>query len=394
MATRHRHRDVPHVALIIETSLSYGRGLLRGVARYVRENGPWSVYLEQRSLYDPAPPWLKSWKGDGIISRASYRQIARLVVDAGVPTVDLNEEVTGLGLPLIWNDHRRIGELAAEHLIERGFTHFGFFGYANLEWSNSRLKGFQAEVIRRGLHCAEYASAIKGAIGSRLPRWEEEIEHAARWIAQLPKPAGVMAANDYRAVQLLDACRRAKVAVPDQVAVIGVDDEDVACELANPPLTSIVPDAERIGYEAAKLLDIMMKGKRIPTHEQFIPPRGLVPRQSTDVTAIADPHVAQAMHFIRKHACDGISVNDVLDEVPVSRSVLQRRFRGMLGRSIHDVIRAVRLERVKMFLMQTDLSLYDIAQRTGFKHSEYLSSVFRQQTGQTISQFRQSPRGG
>lgn len=383
-----RQRTTPHVALIIETSLAYGRGVLRGVARFGREHQPWSVYLEQRSLYDPAPPWLADWKGDGIISRASSPEIARSIAALGIPTVDLNEEVAGLGLPLIYNDHNAIGRLAAEHFLERGFRHFGFIGYDDIAWSGHRHSGFAGAVKERGFDCSGYRWTKPADSRDRLPHWEKEIAAVARWLKQLPKPAGVMACNDFRGVQLIDACRRAGIAVPEEVAVVGVDNEEVACELANPPLTSVVPDAERIGYEAAKLLDQLMQGKEPAQRELAVPPRGMVTRQSTDVTAIEDATVAAAMHFIRKHACDGIGVEDVLDTLTVSRSVLQRRFRATLGRSVHEAILGAKLDRVKRLLVETDLPLPDIAARTGFKHSEYLSVVFKKRVGETASAWR------
>jgi len=385
-----RRPGPPHVALIVETSLAYGRGLLQGIGQYIRENGPWSVYLEQRSLYDPPPPWLHGWKGDGIISRASAPAMAKIIVDTGIATVDLNEEVIGLGLPLIYNDHHLIGRMAAEHLLERGFTHFGYIGFEGIEWSRRRQQGFVATVTARGFRCEVHENPRSMSRHGGHPRWEEELERVARWVGELPKPTGVMACNDFRAVQLLDACRRAAVAVPEQVAVVGVDNEDVACELCNPPLTSVIPDAERIGYEAAQLLDQLMKGQKPSFQEKYVPPRGLVTRQSTDVTAINDPIVAAAVHFIRRHACDGIGVDDVVEASNVSRSVLQRRFRALMTRSIHDVILGIRLERVKQLLTDTTLPLPDIADRTGFNHSEYLSMVFKQRTGQTITAFRRS----
>ncbi len=388
-----RHSGPPHVALIVETSLAYGRGLLHGIGQYIRENAPWSVYLEQRSLYDPPPPWLKGWKGDGIISRASSPQMAKLIVDTGIATVDLNEEVMGLGLPLIYNDHHMIGRRAAEHLLDRAFTHFGYLGYEDTEWSRRRQQGFVSMVTARGFRCDVFVNPPASVKAHEQPRWEDELKRVTQWVRRLPKPAGVMACNDFRAVQLLDACRREGVAVPEQVAVIGVDN-DVACELCNPPLTSVIPDAERIGFEAAKLLDQLMQGKRPLYQERYFPPRGIITRQSTDVTAINDPIVADAVHFIRQHACEGISVDDVVDAATVSRSVLQRRFRDLMTRSIHDVIVSVRMERVKQLLIDTTLSLGDIAQRTGFNHSEYLSMVFKQRTGQTITAFRKSREHG
>jgi len=387
---KRRRTGVPRVALIIETSLAYGRGLLHGVARYVRESGPWSIYLEQRSLYDPAPPWLTDWKGDGVITRASSPDVAKLVVDIGVPTVDLNEEVIGLGLPLIYNDHREIGKMAASHLLDRGFKHFGFIGYRNIDWSDRRQEGFQTALGEHHMTCDVYQGPGTPVPGPLQPNWENEMDQVVRWVKRLPRPAGVMACNDFRGMQLVDACRAAKVAVPDQVAVIGVDNEQVACELCNPPLTSVIPDAEGIGYQAAHLLDSMMKGRTPTAREQYVAPKGIVVRQSTDTTAIDDPVVVQAMHFIRQHACAGIGVEDVLEELAVSRSNLQRRFRAVLGRSVHDQIQDHRLERVKQLLRTTDLSLAEIADRSGFKHSEYLSVLFKRRMGQTITAFRQS----
>jgi LacI family transcriptional regulator len=203
----------------------------------------------------------------------------------------------------------------------------------------------------------------------------------ARWIKSLPKPLGLMACNDFRGIQALDASRRVGIAVPEEVAVIGVDNEELACKLAYPPLSSVVPHARSIGYEAAALLDCLMSGEPEPTTELSIPPVEVISRLSTDVNAIADPGVAEAMRFIREHACEGIGVIDVLSRVPVSRSVLQRRFRSLLGRSIHGVIAGVRLQRAKQLLVETDLPLSVIAQRTGFSHVEYLCAAFRKASG-------------
>jgi LacI family transcriptional regulator len=387
-----RQRGTPHVALIVETSTTFGRRLLEGVANYVRENGPWSVYLEQRSIYDPAPPWLKDWDGDGIISRAAYPEIARLVLRSGVAAVDLNEQVLGLGLPLIFNDHPAIGRMAAEHLLERGFTHFAFIGHPGIYWSEGRCQGFAATVAQAGCTCSEFRGTGKTRRRYHQQSWEREMDQVADWVRRLPKPVGIMAANDFRAVQLLDACRRADIAVPEAAAVIGVDDEEVACELATPPLSSVVPDARRIGFEAAALLDVLIRGEPPPFREKYIPPRGIITRQSTDVTAIQDPVIAAALRFIRQRACAGANVGDLLRHLDVSRSVLQRRFRRQLGRSIHDVIAAVRIERAKTLLAETALPLSAIAERAGLNHPEYLSAVFRQTVGMTPGAFRRAMR--
>jgi LacI family transcriptional regulator len=396
MSHRHRspihHVGHPHVALLVETSTIFGRRLLRGIGIYIRENGPWSVYLEQRSIYDPAPPWLKDWDGNGILSRAAYPEIAQLVLRTGIPAVDLQEQVLGLGLPRIINDNEAIGRLAARHLMDRGFTHFGFIGHPGIGWSAGRREGFFRAAAAAGHSCHEYLGSGKTMRRYHQRSWEKEMDDVARWVGALPKPVGIMACNDFRAVQLLDACRRAGVAVPEQAALIGVDDEKVACEMCNPPLSSVVPNALQIGYEAAAMLDSMMRGRKPHGRELLVPPSGIAERQSTGLMAITDPLVAEAMQLIRRHACDGINVDDLLRHLNVSRSALQRRFQKVLERTIHDVILTERLRKVKELLTETDLSLPIIADRSGFTHSEYLSTVFKQQTGKTISEYRRMLR--
>lgn len=385
---RRARRGPPHVALIVETSLAYGRGLLKGIGRYIRENGPWFVYLEQRSLYDPVPPWLEGWSGDGIISRASDPRMASRVARTGLPLVDLNEEVQELGPPLVTNDHHQIGRLAAEHFLERGFTRFAYLGHPGLDWSHRRLEGF-ADTVKRLGHTVDVYGPGRAGRRATPPSWEDEFEHVIAWVRRLPHPVGVMACNDFRAIQLLDACHGAGVAIPEQVAVIGVDNEDVASELCNPPLTSIVPDSERIGYQAAEALDHLMRGETPPERERCLPARGIVTRQSTDITAIDDPDVQAALQLIRQHACDGLTVQEILEKVHVSRSALQRRFRRLLGSSIHETITRFKLERVQELLRETELSIPEIAHRSGFRHGEYLSTIFKKKTGQTATAYRE-----
>ncbi len=386
---KRRPTGIPHVALIIETSTAYGRSIIVGATRYIRERGPWTVYIEQRSLQDSAPPWLERWDGDGIISRASTPRSAKAVLRAGIPTVDLNDQVRDLGLPQIHSDHAAMARLAAEHLMERGFRHFAYFGFPVFEWSVRRHDAFAACVAAAGFRFHELESAPRVSWGHQQSSWEGEVEGAARWIKKLPKPLGVMTGNDPRGIQLLDACRRAGVAVPEEVAVVGVDNDELVCELAYPPLSSVIPDAVRIGYEGGRaLLDRLMKGERGPVDDQTIPPLGVAVRQSSDVTAIADPRLADAMRFIRENACAGIGVEDVLDRVAVSRSVLQRLFRKQFDRTILDSITEVRIGRVKQLLTETDLPLADIAHRAGFAYMEYLSTTFRRQTGWTLGAYR------
>jgi LacI family transcriptional regulator len=375
----------PHVALVVQTSMAYGRKILQGVARYARENGPWTFYFEPRSRQDPLPPWLASWDGDGIISGVT-KSAADFQPPRRLPMVNLDDQGSR---PHIQSDHRAIGALAAEHLLERGFKRFAFFGYPGFRWSTANYEGFAERVRREGWECRLYRGGQTASWGHQLPAWETEMETASRWIASLPKPLGLMACNDFRGIQALEACRRAGVSVPEEVAVIGADDETLACELANPPLSSVIPDCGAIGYQAAALLDRMMRGGKAPRATLSIPPMGVAVRQSTEITAIEEPCVAEALRFIRAHACRGIRVDDVLDHVDVSRSKLQRLFREEIGRTIHETIARERIRRVEHLLAETDLNYEDIAEKSGFTYLGYMSTVFRRATGVTPAAYRQ-----
>ncbi|MBA4191233.1 MAG: XylR family transcriptional regulator [Planctomycetaceae bacterium] len=380
----------PHVALVVETSIVYGRRLLAGVTRYLRSHRPWSVFLEQRE-YGAAPPdWLAGWKGDGLIFRTPTTDLVRRTLRRGVACVSLYDGESAGGLPRIRSDHHAIGRLAAEHLLERGFRHFAYCGFSEQHWAAERRAGFLAGLSMPASEVAMYESPW---YGPRSHPWEREQQAIGKWLAKLPRPVGLMACNDMRGQHVLDSCQRAGVAVPEEVAVVGVDDDDLLCDLCSPPLSSVAPNPELLGYEAAALLESLMAGYKADPLERTIPPLGLTTRQSTDVLAIDDPSVAAAVRLIRERACNGITVSDILREVPVSRSVLERLFRRHLGLSPQAEIRAVRIKRVKQLLVETDLTLDRVAELSGFAHPEYLSVAFLRDTGQTPGRYRASAQG-
>ena len=377
--------DRPHVALIVETSIHYGRQVLQGITRYVRSHQPWSCFLEQRELWASPPAWLKGWNGSGVICRKTTPELARMLARAHVPVVDLSDIHASFGVPRIESDHQAIGSAAVDHLIERGFKEFGFCGFSDQAWSIRRREGFIARLNERGHTCKVFESPWPER---RSHPWEREQAQIGKWLRSLTRPVGLMACNDTRGQHLLDACQREDLAVPEEAAVVGVDDDAVLCNLCHPPLSSIVPNAERVGYEAAALLDRMMQGEKPPTEPVLIPPLGVTTRQSSDVLAIDDPIIAAAVRFIRERACQGSSMKDLLRHVPLSRSLLERRFRRYLGRSPQAEIRAVQLKRVKQLLTESDLSLDQIAPLAGYTHPEYMSVVFKRETGQTPGQYR------
>jgi len=375
----------PHVALLVETSIHYGRQILRGITRYLRSHQSWSVFLEQRELWTAPPSWLKNWRGNGVICRKTTPQLAPLLARAGVPLVDLNDRGPAVGAPKIESDHHAIGVLAADHLLERGFRHFAFCGFSGQLWSQIRREGFTGRLAERGYQCGVWESPWTGPAARS---WEREQTQISRWLDSLPRPVGLMACSDMRGQHVLDGCQRLDRAVPEEIAVIGVDDDAVLCNLCYPPLSSVVPNPERVGYEAAALLERLMAGESAPTEILRIEPVGVQTRQSSEVLAVDDPAVASALRFIRERAFQGCSMKEVLKHAAMSRSLLERKFRQYLGHSPQAEIRSVQLKRVKQLLAESDLPLSEIAALAGYAHPEYMSVVFKRETRQTPGQFR------
>lgn len=375
----------PRVALLIETSTSFGRGLLEGIGEYLRPRRGWSIFLQERSIQDPLPGWLRSWSGEGVITRIKDGPHAREMLELGIPVVDVRYQEPDLGLPAIHADQNAAGRLAALHFLERGFRSFAYYGPEPFNWSEHRRRGFVDQVHDRGFSCIGFPGRWADGNG---PGWEEVVRELSAWIPSLRKPVGILTSHDIRGLEVLEACRRLDIAVPEEVSVVGVDDDPLLCNLGDPPLSSVDPNIVRIGYEAAALLDRLMLGEAPPKQPLVVPPLGVVTRGSSDVNAIEDEQVARACRFIRENACGGITVDEVVAVTTLSRRALERRFQRWLGSTPKNEIHRVQLQRVKDLLLHTTCKLSEIARLTGFQHVEYMSFLFKKKVGQTPGQFR------
>lgn len=383
-------RNRPSVALLVETSNAYARGLMDGIVAYQREHELWSIYVGEQERGARPPAWLRHWKGSGIIARIETEAIASVVRRMRLPTVDVSAARKVKSIPWVETDDRELARLAARHLIDRGFRSLAFCGEPHFNWSKWREQHFALSAEEAGCEC----HIFEGKSSSEKDySWTRERRRLRNWVIELPKPIGVMACYDFKGQQLLDICRELDVAVPEQMAVIGVDNDARLCRLCTPPLSSVIPDTHRTGYEAAQLLDRMMRGEKVGTDGVLIPPLGVAERQSSDVYAIDDPDVAAALRYIREHACEGISVAEVLQAVPLSRRMLEHRFLKLVRRTPHAEIIRIRMERASRLLRETDLSLAEIASRAGFADANYLSIAFKKQTGVSPRTYRAEKRG-
>jgi LacI family transcriptional regulator len=379
------------VALIIDAGSPYDRRIIRGVASYVeRQRRDWSLYVEE-DLTGRLPD-LRAWGGDGIVANFDDRRVASAVTQLGIPVVGVGG---GYGhyderskIPYVRTDNRAIAQVAAEHLMGLGLRQFAVCGYPPSRtngWAKERGEEFQRVVSDAGFKCHTYVGRY-----SPVKHWRRSQTALQHWLEGLPKPIGMMAADDSRARHVLQASRIAGLQLPEDIALVGVDNDDVMCEITQPTLTSIEQGSVRVGYEAAMLLDRLMTGKSTRGLGTTVPPEGLVARRSTDVLAVNDDAVVEALHYIRKHAFEPIHVRDVLKAVRTSRSNLETKFRQHLGRSIYSEIRRLRVDEAKRLLTSTNTPIKEIARRVGVSSVQYFTVMIHHVTGMTPGEIRKS----
>jgi len=387
---------MPQVALLLETSTEFGRGLLRGIVRYSRLHGPWSLCVSPGHLEQPLPK-ARSWSGSGIIARMRSPEMVKQIRATGLPFVassldEFRPPRPGDKFGEIRTNSAAIARMAATHLVGMGLRHFAFCGFHGCAWSSCREEVFSQCLNDQAFECHKHRIELGNWM--HLPNWIEDWEHEQGilldWLKSLPKPVGLMACNDICGREVLQACASAGLRVPDDVAVVGVDNDALMCELSSPPLSSIALDVEKAGYDAARLLDSLMSGHLAGDHVVQVEPVYVVTRQSSEVMALDDPSVATALRFIKDHAAKPIDVSHVIEHAGVSRRTLERRFAHVLGRSISSAITQCRLERAKRLLLETDLPSCRVAVGAGFGTIKTFNRVFRRAAGVSPQRFRQS----
>ena len=376
------------VTLLIETDRAYGRGILHGISRWTQMNRNWVLSVQPRVL-DRSVPRLSAEDCDGVIARVTSPAAADAVRRLAVPAVVLSYEAAPHHV-CVGTRSTSEGRLAAEYFLDRGFGTFAFCGVAE-QFSRERLGGFAACLAEHRHAVHEYPRQRSRGQGW----WAGEHGHLARWLATLPKPVAVFAATDDVGRRVLAACQWRCLRVPDQVAVLGVDNDELLCELCTPPLSSIALDTDKAGFEAAAALEALMAGREPSQRSIVVEPLCAITRQSTDVLAVEDHDVALAIRYIREHAHERIGVRDVVRHVPASRRSLECRFKRLRGRTLHDELLHARVERAKHLLATSQLSMPQVAKASGFSSADYMRYVFRRTEGLPPLSYRKrhGPRG-
>jgi LacI family transcriptional regulator, galactose operon repressor len=374
------------IALLIETSTSWGTNIVKGIADYAHSHANWYFHLEPRGKYERLS-LPKKWNGDGIIARVTYEELANQIIESGKPAVNVSWFLFGQDkIPSCTTDQNLAGRMIAHHFMERGFRRFAYCGPMNRpSYTDMFGQAFVAAVDETGYGCHLFEE--KGVVDNPMD-WNTRRASLAKWIVTLPTPIAMLAFNDAGGRQIAEACRMCGLHIPDQIALMGGEHDELTCQITRPPLSSIDLSPQRIGWEAAALLARLLDGETLTETAIRIPPARIIARQSTDNLAIDDEMIVRSLKFIVTNVSDAITVADVLDSVPISRRVLEQRFKKYLGRSPAAEIRRVRVEKSKRLLADTDHSIADIASKCGFEHPEVLTRVFRRQEGITPSAYR------
>ncbi len=357
-------KQLPRIILLIPTRRSYERGILRGIARYAKLQGPWAIYhprdfYSERKRHEDLFHQMASFEADGVIMWEQFHQednAALLAMELPTIVCPYSDNPRLTHLPLLLPDDDQVGRIGAQYLINRGYDVFGFCGYSTMPWSQRRTDAFCCEVSETG-----FATHVYQPAPDKTPQSSEhETSLLMNWLHGLPKPIGIM----------------------------GVDNDEIGCSLNTPALTSIALNTETCGYRAAQLLDEWIRTKKKPEQGISVLPTRVIGRQSTDVLHIEDPAVAQAIRFIRNSSARPVQVTDVLGVVCVSLRTLQQRFQKVLGRTINDEINRARMERVSQMLIQTDLPIKQIASDLGYSSPKHIARAFRNEKGMTLAEFR------
>lgn len=380
-------KKLKKVLLLIGKSREFDRNLLRGIARYMRLYPSWMTlgrphhYLSN-TLQDKFVSDILAWKPDGII--ASHDELIQQISKLAVPQVIIGDiQHTGIFQTVISSNTDMISRMAADHLLSCGLKSFAYYGYNDLPFSIKRQTTFCQYLATKGIKVYVYENhRIKS----------KDKEQTIRWLKFLPKPTGLMCCNDDQGQELIQICHLIQIKIPDEITVIGVDNDQLVCEFTIPPLSSIVLNSEKVGYEVGELLDNMMAGQNIVHKPIIIEPISIKVRHSTDFIAVDDPIVSKALRYIQENNQRVLSVSNVADHLSVSRRVLQQRFKQGLGRTIFSELRRTRIEKMAQFILETDLTIMQIAQKMGFPGFEHVSRCFKKQMGLSPTDYREKYR--
>lgn len=376
------------VILLLDFAEEYSKSLLKGISTYSSKNGQWTfcrmpLYYREMMGVKGILKWAKEWKADGIIGQL-YNEMEEEFYEGELPVIAQDFKERFSKIPNITGSYRETGVMGADYFLKKGYYNFAFYGFNNIVWSRERAEGFEAAIKKAGyeVNYFEHKKSRSTDI------WYYKSKSLSKWLRNLPKPVALMACDDNQGVHIVEACIHNKIRVPQDVAVLGVDNDVTLCELSDPRLSSIDLDIERAGFESAQVLDEMIRTGKKDSRDIVVPPVKVITRSSTDMFASSDAYVAEALTYIHKNIDRNLVVDQVVKEVPLSRRALEKRFLQITGQPVYKYITKVRMEKLAQKLLDSDQSVFEIAVDLGFQDSKNLARQFKQMTGYAPGEYR------
>jgi len=383
------------IILLIDFAEEYSKALLKGIAKYSREHGPWifcrmPLFHRETVGIEGILKWALEWGADGIIGQFYNDPNIGKIIEAGIPVIAQDFKKRFDEIPNITGAHHEAGSMGADYFLKKGFKNFAFYGFKDIVWSHERAEGFEERVTRAGhkVHYFEHKMARPSEL------WYYRPASIGKWLKSLPKPIALMACDDNQGQHITEACRLYGIRIPEEMAVLGVDNDEMICEFSDPPLSSIGQDAEKGGYDAAKLLDHLIKNGMHDFYDIVVRPTQVFTRHSTDIYATNDDHIASSLKYIHQNIDKNLHVDEVVKQVPLSRRALEKRFIEVMGYPIYKYIYNLRIEKFTQKLLDTDMSVFEIALDMGLSDSKNIARQFRQVMGCNPSEYRNKHLAG
>jgi LacI family transcriptional regulator len=380
---------MPRVIFLTDLTEEYAKNLLKGIVRYSKKHEPWVLckmpfsYRVEHAV-EGVLAWAKEWKADGIIAQFYNTDNVGIFKENGIVAIAQDFKSRFTDIPNITGAHRLTGRMGADYFIRKGFKHFAFYGFKDIVWSYERCEGFLEEIDKNRLsrNFYEYQNTDFKEL------WYYESAPLIAWLKDLPKPVALMACDDNQGHHIAEVCRQCGIKIPEEIAVLGVDNDEAVCTLSDPPLSSINQAVEKGGYETARLMDQMIKNPTDPYEDVVVYPTHVITRQSTDSYATNDKHISTILHYIHRNTDKKLRIDEITQLVPLSRRLLENRFKQETGLPIYTYIMNLRIERLAHHLLESEAPIAEITDEMGFSDYKNIARQFNRIKGCTPSEYR------
>jgi len=383
------------IILLLDFAEEYSKSLLKGISKYSAEHGPWTycrmpLYYRETIGIEGILEWAKDWGADGIIGQLYNDMDIQKILDSKIPIIAQDFKERFKELPNITGSYREAGLMGASYFLQKGFKNFAFYGFNDIVWSRERAEGYEEKIKSVGfkVHYFEHRKSRSTDL------WYFKSNSLSKWLLSLPKPIALMTCDDNQGLHITEACKQNKIRIPEEVAVLGVDNDEMLCELSDPPLSSIGLDIEKGGYDTAKLMEHMIKNGHDDHYDIFVKPTQIITRQSTDIYATNDDYIASTLKYIHKNIEKNLQVDEVVKQVPLSRRTLEKRFLHITGYPIYKYIFNLRIEKFTQKLLETDQTIFEIAMDLGLNDSKNIARQFKQVKGCNPIEYRKQYLAG